>query len=65
MREEKTLEELKAENARLRKLLDEVLKAYAILDSALKACPEADGDGDATVDSGAHVKKLLEKYSRL
>lgn len=62
----KTREELQRENEELRAFLTQVLKAYAILDEAIRACPAAiQSDTDATVGSAAEVKRLLEKYSKL
>ena len=62
----KTQEELQRENEELRALLTQVLKAYAILDEAIRACPAAvQSDADATVGSATEVKRLLEKYSKL
>ena len=66
MSQEKTLAELQRENAELRELLAQVLRAYAILDDAIKACPAAAEDGSrTTVEDTADVKRLLKKYSRL
>lgn len=67
MENDKRIEELQNENARLRELLSEVLKAYDILDRAVKACPVSGKEKNAikTLESRADVKKLLKKYSRL
>lgn len=67
MDRDKRIEELQKENAQLRELLSEVLKAYDILDRAVKACPlsEKEKNADKTVESKADVKRLLKKYSRL
>ena len=66
MNQEKTMAELQQENEELRALLAQVLRAYAILDEAIKACPAASpSESDATVGNTADVKRLLKKYSRL
>lgn len=66
MGSEKTREELQRENEELRTLLTQVLKAYTILEDAIRACPAAaESSADATVGSATEVKRLLEKYSKL
>ena len=67
MEREKTIEELKAENAELKATLSKVLQAYDILDSELKEYRKKHDreNSDATISSSDDVKKILEKYSRI